>query len=100
MPGVLLRNVERILILANIAGSLVAGWHGQTGWLPLSAAAFAAYLFIEDRTLRRQIGAGHWPSAGFAKFSFGTNLYIALKNIIFGALLFVLARAAASTFGF
>ena len=100
MPGVLLRNVERILIVANIAGSLVAGWHGQPGWLPVSVVAFAAFVFIEDRALRRQVGIGHWPSAGFAKFSFGTNLYIALKHILFGALLFVLAGTAASALGF
>lgn len=100
VPGVLLPNLERILIVANIVGSLVAGWYGQHAWLPLSAAVFALHLVAEDRALRRRIGVGHWPSAGFAKFSFGTNLYIALKNTLLGALLFALAGAVASALPF
>lgn len=95
-----MRNLERVLVAANSAASLLAGWYGQLLWLPLSLAAFAAYVAAKNRALRRQIGAGHWPSAGFARFTLGTNLYVALKSIALGGVLFALAHAAKGILGF
>ena len=97
--GAVVRDVERLLIAANIVGSLVAGWQHQPAWLPVPVACFAAYVILQDRALRRQIGFGHWPSAGFARFSLGTNLYFALKNVVLSGLLFVIAGAVARATG-
>jgi hypothetical protein len=82
------RDSERLLVALNIAGSASAGWTAMPIWFAISASAFGAYLVIEDRALRRRIGSRAWPSEGFARFSFNTNLNFALTQTLLGAALF------------
>lgn len=89
-----MRDVERLLIAANVAGSLIWGWRHELAWLPVPLATFLLYVVIEDRALRRRIGPRAWPSEGFARFTFNTNLYFSLKQILLGSVLFVLAGYA------
>ena len=63
-------------------------------WLPVPLATFLVYVVIEDRALRRRIGPRAWPSEGYARFAFNTNLYFSLKQILLGGALFVLAGYA------
>ena len=83
-----LREIERLMILANVAGSLVAGLFHDASWFVLLLAGQALYLVLADRALRRQIGARHWPSEGFARFTFNTNLYFAFRQMLLAAVLF------------
>jgi hypothetical protein len=88
------RDVERLLIGLNVAGSLIQGWRHELTWLPVPAVAFLVYVVIEDRALRRRIGPRAWPSEGYARFNFNTNLYFSLKQILLGSALFVAAGYA------
>jgi hypothetical protein len=90
-----MRDVERLLVGLNIAGSLVQGWRGDPTWLLLSAAGFAGFVILADRALRRRIGPRAWPSEGYARFTFNTNLYFSLVQLALGALLFLAAHTLA-----
>jgi len=80
-----------MLIGFNLAGSLVAGLRHEPLWFLVAIAAFGAYVVIEDRALRRRIGARAWPSEGYARFSFNTNLNFGLGHLLLGAVLFAAA---------
>lgn len=94
-----MRDVERLLIAVNIAGSAVAGVLHQPIWFVGPLAGFGLYVLLQDRALRRRIGPRAWPSEGFARFTFNTNLYFGLRHLFFGTLLFALAGNAASLLG-
>ena len=89
-----MREIERLLIVASLAGSLIQGFRHDLTWFPLMVAAFGLYVVLADRALRRRIGPRHWPSEGFARVTFNTNLYFALRHMLLGALLFVLCEIA------
>lgn len=86
-----MRDIERILIGCNLVGSLVAGYRHEALWFPIAIAAFGAYVVLQDRSLRRRIGSRAWPSEGFARFNFNTNLNFGLSHLLLGALLFAFA---------
>jgi hypothetical protein len=86
-----MRDIERALIGFNLVGSVVAGYRHEALWFPVAVAAFGLYVVVKDRALRRQIGDRAWPSEGFARFSFNTNLNFGLTHLILGALLFAVA---------
>jgi len=93
------RDIERILIWFNVFGSLAAGYRHEALWFPIAIAAFGAYLVIQDRALRRRIGPRAWPSEGFARFNFNTNLNFGLSHLLLGALLFAVAGTIAGVVG-
>lgn len=94
-----MRDIERILIWCNLVGSLVAGFRHEALWFPVAIAAFGVYVVIQDRALRRRIGPRAWPSEGFARFNFNTNLNFGLGHLLLGALLFALAGTIAGVAG-
>lgn len=94
-----MRDIERLLVVANIVGSLALGARHDVAWFLIPLAAFGLYVLLADRALRRRIGPRHWPSEGFARFTFNTNLYFAVRHIGLGALLFALAGTLASLAG-
>jgi hypothetical protein len=95
-----LRDIERILIAATLAGSLIQGWRHEADWLLVPLAAYFTYVLIEDRALRSRIGNGHWPSEGFARFTLGTNLSLMVRNVALNGVVFLLAGLVADTLGF
>lgn len=86
-----MRDTERLLIWFNLIGSLVAGYRHEALWFPLAVTVFALYVVLQDRALRRRIGDRAWPSEGFARFTFNTNLNFGLSHLLLGALLFAVA---------
>ena len=94
-----MRDIERLLIGANIVGSLAFGIRHDATWFLIPPAAFGLYLVLADRAVRRRIGPRHWPSEGFARFTFNTNLYFAARHIGLGALLFALSGTLGGMFG-
>ncbi len=86
-----MRDTERPLIWFNLIGSLVAGYRHEALWFPLAVTVFALYVVVQDRALRRRIGHRAWPSEGFARFTFNTNLNFGLSHLFLGALLFALS---------
>ena len=94
-----MRNVERFLVLTNLAGSVMAGARHETTWFLLPLAAFSLYVALENRALRRRIGPRAWPSEGYARFTFNTNLYFAFRNLLLGGLAFAVASTAAELVG-
>lgn len=95
-----MRDIERLLVAANLVGSLAFGVRHDATWLLIPLAAFGLYVVLADRALRRRIGPRHWPSEGFARFTFNTNLYFAVRHVGLGALLFAIAGTLAGTVGF
>ncbi|MDC9825067.1 hypothetical protein PRN20_15150 [Devosia sp. ZB163] len=95
-----MRDIERLLVAANLSGRLLMGVRHDPAWFPIQLAAFALYVVLADRALRRRIGPRHWPSEGFARFTFNTNLYFAACHIALGALLFAVAGTAVGIVGF
>jgi hypothetical protein len=93
------RDIERLMILANIAGSLLAGLLHDGSWFVLLVGAQTLHLVLMDRALRRQIGARHWPSEGYARFTFNTNLYFAFRQLLLAAVLFASAGTLSGLFG-
>ena len=91
------RDSERLLFALNILGSLGAGWTGMPMWFAISGSVFVAYLILEDRALRRWIGSRAWPSEGFARFTFNTNLNFALSQMLLGTVLFALVAMTRAT---
>ncbi|MDB5539775.1 MAG: hypothetical protein JWQ89_1502 [Devosia sp.] len=94
-----MRAVERLLITANILGCLIEGARHDATWFLVPLAAFGLYVVLADRALRRRIGPRAWPSEGFARFTFNTNLYFAARHIVLGALLFALSGTLAGLVG-
>lgn len=92
-----MRDSERLLIALNLLGSASAGWTSSPIWFAISGSVFAAYLVLEDRALRRRMGPRHWPSEGFARFNFNTNLNFALTQMLLGAVLFAVVGMAKAT---
>jgi hypothetical protein len=86
-----MRDTERLLIWFNLIGSLVAGYRHEALWFPIAVTVFALYVVLQDRALRRRIGDRAWPSEGFARFTFNTNLNFGLSHLLLGALLFAVA---------
>ncbi|HEV2518922.1 MAG TPA: hypothetical protein VGV07_26985 [Devosia sp.] len=95
-----MRDIERLLVIANVVGSVALGFRHDATWFLIPLAAFGLYVVLADRALRRRIGPRHWPSEGFARFTFNTNLYFAVRHIGIGALLFAIAGTLASPAGF
>ena len=94
-----MQDVERILVRLNLLGSAVAGVRNEPLWFLAAAMAFGAYVVVADRALRRRIGSRAWPSEGFARFTFNTNLSFSLSHLLLGALVFAAAHTAASLVG-
>ncbi len=94
-----MRDIERLLVVANVVGSVALGARHDATWFLLPLAAFGLYVVLSDRALRRRIGPRHWPSEGFARFTFNTNLYFAARHISLGTLLFALSGTLASMLG-
>lgn len=94
-----MRDIERLLALLSIGGSLLAGLWGNPAWFLLLATALGAYLVREDRALRRRISDRAWPSEGFARFNFNTNLYFCVRQLGLGALAFALAGSLRTLVG-
>lgn len=97
--SIAVRDIERLMILANIAGSLLAGLLDDGSWFVLLVGAQTLHLVLTDRALRRQIGARHWPSEGYARFAFNTNLYFAMRQVLVGTVLFAGSGTASGLFG-
>lgn len=95
-----MRDTERILIGLNLAGSAVAGVRDQPVWFLVAAVAFGVYAVVEDRALRRRIGSRAWPSEGFARFTFGTNLSFGLSQLTLGAIVFAAGKTATALIGY
>jgi hypothetical protein len=93
------REIERLMILANVGGSLLAGVFHDASWFVLLLAAQALHVVLADRALRRQIGARHWPSEGYARFAFNTNLYFAFRQLLLAAVLFASVGTLSGIFG-
>lgn len=81
-------------------GSLVLGARHDVTWFVIPLAAFGLYVVLADRALRRRIGPRAWPSEGFARFTFNTNLCFAARRLGLGALLFVLSGTLLGLVGF
>ncbi len=94
-----MRDIERLLVVANVVGSLALGARHDAMWFLIPLAAFGLYVVLADRALRRRIGPRHWPSEGFARFTFNTNLYFAVRHIGLGAPLFALSGTLAGLVG-
>lgn len=94
-----MRDIEKLLFVGNLAASLVLGFRHDPAWFVLALAAFSLYVVLADRALRRRVGPRHWPSEGFARFSFNTNLYFALRNLLLGALVYMAAGTFAGIVG-
>ena len=54
--GFQVRDIERVLVGLNLVGSVTAGLRHEPLWFPVAFAAFAAYVVLQDRALRRRIG--------------------------------------------
>jgi len=94
-----MRHIERLLTALCLAGSMLAGALHMTQWLLVTPLCFAGFLLAEDRLVRQKIGIRTWPSEGYARFLFGTNLYRAVRNSLLAATLFLIAAAASSLAG-
>ncbi len=94
-----MRDIERTLVLANLAAGAMLGFRHDPSWFVLALVSFGFYVVLADRALRRRIGPRHWPSEGFARFSFNTNLYFALRHLLLGALVFAVASSFAGLIG-
>jgi len=94
-----MRDIEKALVVANLAGSTLLGLRQDPSWFVLALAAFGLYVVLADRALRRRMGPRHWPSEGFARFTFNTNLYFALRHLLLGAVVFAAAGLLASLVG-
>ena len=94
-----MRDLERVLTATCFAGSLAAGIVHASLWLVLPPLAFAALLVAEDRAVHRQIGNSHWPSMGYARFVFGTNLYRLGRNTVLSGAIFAIASGTTSLLG-
>ena len=94
-----MREIERILVVAAVIGSLVQGFRHDLTWFPLLLAGFGLYVVLADRALRRRMGPRHWPSEGFARFTFNTNLYFAVRNLVLGTLVFAISGTMAGLVG-
>ncbi len=94
-----MRDLERLLLPVSMAGSLLAGIGHATIWIALPPLAFAALLIAEDRAVHRRMGTAHWPSVGYARFVFGTNLYRLGRNSVLSAAIFAIASGTTSLLG-
>lgn len=92
-------STERLLVAFNLATCLIQGARHESGWLVVPLLVFTLYLVLEDRALRRRIGPRSWPSEGYARFAFNTNLFFVLTQLTAGAALFALASALGPALG-
>jgi len=88
-----MRDAERFLILFCLGGSVLAGGIHLTPWLIVPPLCFIGLLVAEDRAIHSRMGDGAWPSIGYARFLFGTNLYRAVRNSLLFAGLFAACSA-------
>lgn len=91
-----MRQIERWLTGLCLGGSIVAGVIHAPEWLLVTPLCFSGLMVAEDRQVRHQIGGRAWPSEGYARFLFGTNLYRAVRNTFFSATIYAIASMAAS----
>lgn len=75
-----MRMIERLLAGLCLGVSLVAGTCHSPQWLLLPPVCFAGLLLVESHAVNQRIGVRTWPSPGYARFLFGTNLYLAVRN--------------------
>ena len=94
-----MRTIERLLTGTCLGISLAAGSTHSPQWLLLPPICFAGLLLAESHAVNQRIGLRTWPSAGYARFLFGTNLYLAIRNTIFSAALYFAAAQGASILG-
>jgi hypothetical protein len=93
------RDIEKLLVVLNILGSLFLGFRQDLTLLAIPVAVFAVYVVLEDRALRSRIGPRAWPSEGFADFALGTNIAFSVWNIGLSAFLFWFGGSIASAAG-
>ena len=86
-----MREVERLFTVAGVAGGLWFGFRHSAIWFAIVGAALVLYVVIADRALSRQIGPRAWPSEGYARFAFNTNLYFAFCQLLLTGTLYALA---------
>jgi hypothetical protein len=94
-----MRDTERFLTIVCLGGSIIAGALHLTPWLLAPPLSFIGLLVAEDRAVHQRIGAGNWPSVGYARFLFGTNIYRAVRITLAGAGLFAAASGISSLLG-
>lgn len=85
------RRVQRLLFSGSLAGSVIYGAQGLLWWLLVPPLAFAINLYAEDRSVRRRIGQAAWASPGYARFLFGTNLFLLVKSTFLACAAFTAA---------
>jgi hypothetical protein len=91
-----MRNIERLLTVLCFGGSVLAGGAHLPQWLLVTPLCFAGLMVAEDYAVRQQIGIRTWPSEGYARFLFGTNLFRAVRNTLIGTGIFIAAAGATS----
>ena len=90
------RRLRRGLVIGSLFGSLVYGWQHVPVWLFIPPLAFTLYLLLEDRAVRIEVGNGAWPSRGYARFLFGTNVFSMVWNSLLSTAAFGLAAIASA----
>jgi len=91
-----MRTMERLLAGMCLGISLVAGTYQSPQWLLLPPACFAGLLLAESYAVNQRIGTRTWPSVGYARFLFGTNLYLAMRNTVLCAAVYLAADWASA----
>lgn len=91
-----MRIMERLLNGLCLGGAMLAGANHAPLWLLAAPICLVGLVIAEDRAVRGRIGYRTWPSAGYARFLFGTNLYLAVRNSLFCAAVFAAASMARS----
>lgn len=94
-----MQNIERLLTVLCLGGSVIAGAEHLPQWLLVTPLCFAGLLVAEDHAIRQQIGVRTWPSEGYARFLFGTNLFRGVRNTLLSTGIFVAAAGVSSLVG-
>lgn len=89
------RLIAKLMIAACAAGGLLHFL--PVLLLPLLASTIV--LVLDDRDVHRRMGRSAWPSIEYARFLFGTNLYLVFRNTVLGAALFAVTSTAAGLLG-
>ncbi|MDR3473217.1 MAG: hypothetical protein P4M09_16275 [Devosia sp.] len=82
-----------------VSGAALAGIGHAPQWLLAAPLCLLGLVIAEDRAVRGRIGNRTWPSVGYARFLFGTNLYLAVRNLVLCAAVFAIAAMASSLVG-
>lgn len=89
------RLIAKLMLAACAAGGL---FH----FVPVLLLPFltsVVVLVLDDRDVHRRMGRSAWPSIEYARFLFGTNLYLVFRNTVFGAALFAVTSTGAALLG-